>query len=227
MRHPGRSWQRTLVSVFSLLACGILAGCQPFAAWAGAPTPTRSPAGTPLFVDDFSKTPNGWGVNASQAAAVSYEQGGLRILVNEAHTDGWSVAGKKIKDVAITVTATRLAGPANNLIGVICRYQNRQNFYMLFVTSDGYYGIGQYQDNAYRLLGAEQLQYTSVIQPEQAQYQLKAICREDELALYLDDWKLMKVEDADYSEGDVGVIAGAYQTPGVDILFDDFIVSQP
>ncbi len=210
-----------------VLALIFLTACDSYAAWATAPTPTALPAGKPLFVDDFTKTPNGWGINSSKAVTVTYEQGGLRMLVNEAQTDGWSVAGKRFRDVTIEVKAERLAGPSNNLVGVICRYQDRGNFYLLFITSDGYYGIGKYAENSYRLLGADQLQYTSVIQPERSQYQIKAVCSENELMLYLDGWKLMEVEDDGFHEGDVGVIAGAYEEPGVDILFDYFVVSQP
>jgi hypothetical protein len=39
--------------------------------------------------------------------------------------------------------------------------------------------------------------------------------------------QLFEVTDSDFSSGDVGVIAGAYDTPGVEILFDNFAVLKP
>jgi hypothetical protein len=35
------------------------------------------------------------------------------------------------------------------------------------------------------------------------------------------------VEDADLDFGDVGLVVGNFSEPGVDILFDDFIVVKP
>lgn len=222
---------RVAASIFftwlSLLVTGLLSGCAQVRHWIVNSTPTAPAHGAVLFADDFSEIPNGWGVNVLPETAVSYEQGGLRILIREAQTDAWSVAGKDFSDAVVEVTARRLDGPDNNLIGLICRYQDRQNFYMLFVSSDGYYGIGLQEKNSYRLLGVEQLQYSPVIQASQAEYRVRAICQGSELVLYLGDWKLFEVTDDTFKDGDVGVIAGAYDTPGVDILFDDFSVSQP
>jgi len=33
--------------------------------------------------------------------------------------------------------------------------------------------------------------------------------------------------DSDLPAGDVGVVAGAFSEPGVDVLFDHFVVIQP
>jgi hypothetical protein len=34
-------------------------------------------------------------------------------------------------------------------------------------------------------------------------------------------------KDSDFKNGDVGLLAGAFTQPGVDVLFDHFIVLQP
>jgi hypothetical protein len=184
-------------------------------------------SGDILYQDDFTNVPSGWGTWDSDGAVVTYEQGGLRILVNQADYDFWSVAGHRFQDAVIGVDVHRIAGPADNDYGVICRYQDAKNFYMFLVSSDGYYGIGKIKNDEHSLIGIEQLQYTDRIKPEQKDYRLRADCIGDTLALYIDGAKLLEVHDSDFASGDVGVLAGAYTTPGVDILFDNFEVRQP
>ncbi len=208
-------------SILFFLLCSACTGLP------GAAQPTQPPAGTKLFADDFQNVPDGWGISTTSAAAVSYEYGGLRILVNQPNTDAWSVAGKRFADARVEALARKLDGPQNNLIGLICRYQDRGHFYIFFISSDGYYGIARYEDDSYSLIGADQLQYTSVIPRQDERYRLGAVCDGEELSLFVEDWRLMTVKDDAYSEGDVGVFAGVYETAGADILFDDFKVSQP
>ncbi len=198
-----------------------------------APLITREAAsqgiepGTVLFSDDFSKTPSGWGIWSSEGGMVEYQDGGLRVRVDDTFFDFWSVSGKNFTNVHVEVDATKLAGPEDNDYGVICRYVNKNNFYMLVASSDGYYGIAKVKDGQYSMLGSDQLQYSSVLLPGQATNHLRADCVGDELILYANGVKLIGVQDADFSSGDVGLVAGAYQVKGVDILFDNFVVKLP
>lgn len=212
---------------FLLTADFLLTACSALPVIGKAEQPTRMPTGAIIFTDDFSNVPNGWGISESSAAAVNYEREGLRILVGQSNTDAWSLAGKRFADAHLEVTAVKQDGPENNLIGLVCRYQDRGHFYLLFISSDGYYGIARYSEDSYTMIGADQLQYASVILREKQEYRLKADCDGDRLTLFVDDWRLQSVQDEAYSEGDVGVFAGVYAEPGVDILFDDFLVSQP
>jgi hypothetical protein len=49
----------------------------------------------------------------------------------------------------------------------------------------------------------------------------------DHLSLYVNGQILADVRDATFETGDVGLIAGTFTEPGVDIRFDDFVVHQP
>ena len=48
--------------------------------------------------------------------------------------------------------------------------------------------------------------------------------RPSTLTLYANDQKIISVTDSSFNGGDVGLIAKAYGTPGVDILFDNIMV---
>ncbi len=202
------------------------AACTPVAARQSSPGPVKS--GDILFSDDFSDPPSGWGIWARDGALVEYANNGLRILVNEPQYDFWSVAGLNFEDVQIEVDAAKIGGPDDNDFGIICRYQDKDNFYMLVVSNDGYYGIAKMSSGQYSMIGPQQLQYTgSAIASGQQRNHLRADCVGSQLSLYANGHKLMETEDEDFRSGDVGVIAGAYDVQGVDISFDNFVVKKP
>lgn len=184
-------------------------------------------AGDILFADDFSDPPSGWGIRNEEGAQVGYFANGLRFLIEKSHLDFWSVAGQEFQDVSIEVDAIKYAGPDNNDFGVICRYQDQNNFYMFVISSDGYYGIAKLKDGQYSMISSDKLQYSEVITQGQAVNHLRVDCVGDRLSLYANGRKLVETRDADFASGDVGLVAGAYQEKGVEILFDNFVVKKP
>lgn len=213
-----------LASLFLLVLLLFQSACTP----PDAPVAgDDSNAGTPLFSDDFSNPPSGWGTWNRGGATVEYHGGGLRILVTEKQFDFWSVAGQKFTDASITVDAIKLSGPDDNDFGIVCRYQDKDNFYMLVVSSDGYYGIAKMKDGSHSMIHADQLQYSDVIAKGQSLNKLRADCIGPDLVLYANGQKLVEARDEEFVSGDVGLIAGAYDIQGVDILFDNFVVIKP
>jgi len=219
--------EKTSVRLLLILGFGVilLQGCLP--ARGNVAPDLEQKAGSVIYADDFSDPPTGWGTWDRGGALVEYHDGGLRIRIDETHSDFWSVAGQDLADAQIQVDAAMLGGPSDNDFGIICRYQDRDNFYMLVISSDGYYGAAKLKNGLYSMIGVDQLQYSSVIAQGQATNRLRADCVGDALSLYVNGQKLIEVRDDDFLEGDVGLIAGSYTVKGVDILFDNFVVTQP
>jgi hypothetical protein len=71
------------------------------------------------------------------------------------------------------------------------------------------------------------LQPSKAIRLGTALNRLRADCVADRLTLYVNGEKLVEVQDTEFASGDVGLIAGTYQSAGTDIRFDNFIVYQP
>jgi hypothetical protein len=180
-----------------------------------------------LFKDDFSDPNSGWMQGADEFGKTEYSGGGFRILVTSDVTAKLSIPRLLFADVIIEVDASKVAGPDDNDYGVICRYQDENNFYFFEISSDGYYSIGKYKDDQLVLIGMEKMQTSDYIYQGQATNHLRAACVGSNLSLMVNGHLLAEVEDGDYSMGDVGLIAGTFETPGVDILFDNFKVFKP
>ncbi len=192
--------------------------------------PEPGNAGSPgkvLFQDDFTDLSSGWNRVKATKGESDYADGAYRIVVNEPNVDIWSKPGGDFRDVRMEVDAYKVGGDRDNRFGLICRAVDVNHFYTFIISSDGYYGIGIISGDEYRLLGAQALQPTDAIRKGSALNRIRADCVGDTLTMYVNEQELASVQDYTLTSGDVGLIAGTYDKPGTDILFDNFIVYQP
>jgi hypothetical protein len=184
-------------------------------------------SGAVLFSDDFSNPNSGWDTWSQNGSAVSYQNSTLRIFVNEPQYSYWSRPGRRYDDARIRVEATRVGGPEDNDMGIICRYKNEDNYYAFLISSDGYGGIIKVKDGQYHLLTGEALAFIESIKTGDATNTIGADCVGSTLGLLVNGVLAATAEDSDFTTGEIGLIAGTYDLPGVDVAFDNFVVLKP
>lgn len=199
-----------------------------------APTePTPLPSPTPdsgiLFEDDFSDTSSGWDRIDDEDGITDYYDGGYRILVNQDNRFFFANPGLTDlpNDVRIEVEATKLGGSDDNNFGIICRYQDTSNFYRIIVSSDGFAGIILVQDGTSTNLTGEGLVPFDSALAGNATNEIRVNCIGSTLTLFVNGEQVLTTQDSTFSNGDVGLFAGAFDIVGTDILFDNFIVTRP
>jgi hypothetical protein len=206
----------------ALLLVLFFTACQP----AVAVTPVLKGApGQVLYRDDFSNNTSGWDRVLNEGGIMDYDSGGYRILVRSARVNFWSTPPGNFEDVRIEADVTRLNGPLENRAGLLCRYQNG-NYYFFIISSDGYYAIGKFTNGQAILIGQEMMVASDAVHTEGVNH-LRAECIAENLAFYVNDTLLASTQDSELSSGGVGVLAGAFDQPGVDVLFQNFVVLQP
>ncbi len=184
-------------------------------------------AGRLLFQDDFSDAKSGWDSLINEDGITDYDNGQYRILVNTTNTDVWANPGLNFTNTIIEVDATKAGGDDNNDLGVICRYKDSNNFYFFVISSDGYYGIGKFKDGQQVLVGMESMPPTDAVRQGNATNHIQAECNGSTLRLVVNGQQLAETTDSDFTSGDAGLLAGSFENPGTDILFDNFIVREP
>ena len=196
-------------------------------ACASVPVPSVSPAksGDVLYQEAFEDNTTGWHRVSNDNGIMDYDGGGYRILVKQPKLNVWSTAEKNFGDVRIEADVIRLNGPEENRMGLMCRYQGG-DYYFFIISNDGYYAIGKFLGGMTLLLGQTELQPSDVIQKGSMNH-LRADCIGDKLTFYINFTEIASATDADLPSGDVGVLAGSFAEPGVDVLFDQFVVLQP
>ena len=210
---------------FVLLLVLTSLACQYTSPFVSTPTPVPQ-SGETLFFDDFTNSSTGWERFTSAEGTMDYDGSGYRFLVNALQANFWSTPGKSFKDVRLEVDVAKLSGPDENRIGLICRFVEN-NYYFFMVSSDGFYTIGKYIGGSAIQLGQSEMQYDESIHTGLAVNHLRADCKGSTLIFFVNGTPVAKAEDVDLTEGDVGLLAGTFAQPGVDVIFDNFVVLQP
>jgi hypothetical protein len=181
--------------------------------------------GDVLYQESFADNTSGWDRVKNDGGIMDYDSGGYRILVRQPGLNFWSTPGRNFGDVRVEADVTRLNGPDENRTGLICRYQHG-NYYFFIISNDGYYAIGKFVKRQIFLLGQSEMQKSDLIQSGSVNH-LHADCIGDTLTFYVNNTQVAATQDSDFATGDVGVLAGAFTEPGVDVLFQNFVVIQP
>jgi len=216
MKHKFHFMAILFVLTLAILACSL-----------GASDGEDTPATDVLFQDDFADSSSGWDSYSDSDGATDYVNGVYRIYINDTSTDYWANPGLDFTDTVIEVDATKVGGPDDNDLGLICRYQDVGNFYFFIISSDGYYAIGKVVDGSQELLGVDNMEYSDTIKQGNTTNHISADCVGSHLVLHVNGQKLGDVTDTAYTSGDVGLMAGTFDEPGTDIHFDNFVVKKP
>ena len=195
----------------------------------GAGAVTAKPISGVYFQDDFSNQASGWPQVRSDEGITDYENGIYRIFVNLENQDFFGTLDLALQsDVRLEVDAAKVGGSDDNYFGILCRYQDNNNFYQFLISSDGYVGILKVVDGSTQSIDGETLREHPAVNIGNAQNNIRADCIGDTFALYVNDQLISTAKDTTFmSGGKVGVFAGTYDTPGTDIHFDNFIVTLP
>jgi hypothetical protein len=215
---------KSLLLIFIFIV--VIAGCAVIPPINPVVEPAHS--GFTFFADDFSTPPNGWGTMGREGGEILFEYEGLVLKVITPNSLIWSINQPRYSDTRIDVDAVLLDGPVNDNFGVICRFLDNENFYGFLVTHDGYYGIFKMLNGEMVMPGTKaNLDFNEVIRQGGVVNHITAECSGKILRLTVNDTLVAEIQDNSFSEGQVGLIAGAYENAGVKVLFDNFKVTQP
>ncbi len=189
-------------------------------------TPKVNP-GEVLFQDDFSRPSSGWDRYEDETYKSDYEDEMYIINIQQQNTEAWALPGLSFEDVIINVESSKVAGPDDNVYGVICRYQDSENFTFFLISSDGYTGIGAYIDGEKELLSHPTLLPSDAVETDGGSNYLRAECVREQLRLMVNNQLVAQAVAQNVIMGDVGLIAGSYDKSGVKVRFDNFSTIQP
>ncbi len=181
-----------------------------------------------LFQDDFSDPSSGWDRVRNEDGIADYtDDSEYRFLINTTLVEHWANPGLNFGNIIVEVDATKAGGPDDNDFGLICRYQNMDNFYFFLISSDGFYAIGKMEAGEGTLIKPDQMYPSEAILQGETTNHLRAECVGSRLALVVNGELVVETEDNAFLEGDVGLMAGTSEEPGVDIRFDNLVVKEP
>ena len=206
-----------------LLACValLLSGCR-----SSLITDMVTQPGDRLFWDNFSDSSGNWTQVSGPSGSSGIANGAYQFQILSSQHEILASPGHTFRDVQVEADATRLAGPLKNLFGLVCRSANSENFYFFVISSDGYYGLGKVKNAQVTLLGQAMMAYSPAILQGNPNH-LRLDCIGETLKGIINGQVIAASKDADFSSGEVGLVAGAMDAPDVDVSFDNFVVYKP
>ena len=202
---------RQFVSIISIALVVVLGACG------GEQSP---------WSDDFSDAASGWEAESDSSAEVGYHEGVLRILVKSPNRLAWASARRELSDFHLAVEATQVAGPDDNEYGVLVRMQDADHFYRFSISGDGYFLVNKYDGQEWTVLGDDWSPSDAILQGT-ATNLLEVVCQGTAMIFRVNGAELTRVDDDDYSRGDVGLYAGSFFDSGVEVHFDNLVVTAP
>jgi hypothetical protein len=239
---PEHDWSKAItavggltVAVATLLTAlhtiGVIGnkGSAPTPAATSVPTPqvTETPTSQLLVLeDDFSNPKSGWDRGADPDAEWGYQGDDYRILVHATDMTAWTNTREHydLTNLVMVVEARRVAGPLDNQYGVIVRYQDRANFYLFTVSSDGLYAVQMLRDDNWQDL----VKWTpsAAIRQDEGTNVLRVEAQGPEMRFLVNSELLCVLQDSTIGSGSIGLAAGSFAEPEVEVRFDNLLVRQ-
>ena len=180
-----------------------------------------------LYRDDFSNPRSGWGMLTGDIGVAAYSNAAYRIYVKSPNVNLWAHPGLDFSAARVEADVLTAGGPSENRMGLICHMKDAANFYYFVISNDGYYGIGKVKAGKWSPLETKEMRPSSAILTGKQTNRLRADCAANLLMLYVNGHLVGSAADSDFTSGDVGILAGSFNTPGVDVYFDNFVVYKP
>lgn len=184
-----------------------------------------------IFQDDFSSASSGWPRQDEREAGFTtdYVNGRYRIHNPPPYPSTANAlvsAAGSTKDARVEVEAAVYTATHNsNSWGIICRARDDNNFYVMGIHNHGLSYVGKVKNNQYSALADGDP--SDAIRKIAATNHIRGECVGSKLALYVNGQKLVETNDTEFDSGQVGLFASYSTGLAVDVLFDNFSVSNP
>ena len=177
------------------------------------------------FSDDFD-TPNkgNWTIFNESAVVSEWRNGRFAFDFNEAMMTATSITNDlDLSDVVVQMEVYRVGDVIENDMGLVCRYQDQDNYYSMSFGNDDYVTIYKTVAGTWTAL------FNEFVDTDLSgdYHQMTISCIGTELSLFIDGNLMAKVNDSELSTGDVGLISGTYDSVPVVLEFDNFMVYTP
>lgn len=197
---------------------------------ATTPAPSPTTLAMPGFsnLTDFFMDPNsGWPEKRDGPDQWWYALNYYHIQVGTANNQvvipsGFSKANVTVLTSAMILEQTRVP---DAFYGVVCRFQNPDNFYFFDISHEGFYRIGKVLNGAISFLGMNTARPSASINTEEENL-IVVECRGNQFSLFVNDDLIQTVTDDSFDSGDAGLCAYVGDIPGIIAAFEYFIVEE-
>ncbi|MEW5868514.1 MAG: hypothetical protein AB1894_04510 [Chloroflexota bacterium] len=187
----------------------------------GVVTPTTlALPGFSNFTDNFNDPTSGWPVQTAGPNQWYYANDHFYLSVGNPDTQVVVTSGYNLGDGVVMAQVALAQEQPTSYYGVVCRFQDINNYYFFEIAFDGYYRIGKVWNGQMSLIVNPSLNSPAIDGRPGAYNQVAGHCRGNELSLFVNDIFVDKGYDNTFSAGQVGLSASTGSFPGLVAAFD-------
>jgi len=179
------------------------------------------PSGDVFFSDDFSDPSSGWYAATDSNGMTAYQNGEFVIEVTRTDYFIWSDINYIFDNIVMVVDARVINSVGDGDFGFICGILDNENFTVLEIAEDGYFAFWKYKNGEY--VSLVEWTYSDEI-ANGSPYTLGAFCGTQKLALAVNGSLLAEYVDPEFQPGRIGLAVGCFDTSGIKIGFDNFVL---
>lgn len=203
-------------------AAGWLAACSGDAAVA--------PQVNVLFADSFAPGEMGeWQLEGDALGQTAVLDEQLVIEINQPNTLQFTtLTAPTFSDFVLEVDVRQLRGDLQSSFGVLFRMQGPDQFYRFEITGGGQYMLERRNPDGGWTRFVDDWTEAPAINPGlNVVNRLKVTANGRNIAVYVNDIILQQISDNAYSSGNIALDAGAFAQAGLQVAFDNLVVSEP
>jgi hypothetical protein len=177
-----------------------------------------------VVVDTFADTSSGFETFTEQNGAARYRDGEFEIRLTAPRFVAVAESGAPpVSDVAVSAVIRNPSAARDAAFGVVCRFVDDDNYYLLGAGRDGFYAIVRWlNDESTVLTGGGQWTRSQDIQEDAPLYKVTGTCDGDRLTLRVNGREIDSVQDDALSFGKTGLFMQTFEAPAAVVRFDDF-----
>ena len=195
---------------FSLILLLLIAACQPAPMSMQERGPTRhvlTGNQRTLYTFDLPET---WDLfDLGDQAHFRLADGQLEAYVAADRGYIMTRNGVTHSDVIINATVRQTEGLSSSAYGVVCRADEHDNGYYFLISGSGEFTIAVGTEARNDLFQLVPWQYHSIIKKGFQPNEIRAVCVQDYLAMFINNVFVAESYDYEYTEGELGLVIGA------------------
>ncbi len=192
----------------------------PLAAQTPGPDVAQWRQGAPSVRETFRSDTGAWTVDTGRNPARFIADGTLVIQVADPDQLLWVPHNQTFADFYLEVDTAHVEGPLDNLIGIVFRLQDNQNFYLFAISSDGMFSAGKYVGDKWQSL-VEWQPADAIETGEGSENRIGLLAVGDQIVFLINNEELARVQDRTFTKGKIGLLAGSNVEGGVVVAFDN------
>lgn len=189
----------------------------------------KLPSGV-YYQDDFSADNGTWLLESDLDATASITNGRLTLSIDSPNLIAWAeLKEQTFDDFVLEIDASQVGGPDNNSYGIIFRMKDPSSYYRFDISGDGYYALTRRDptDGGSWVWMTGDWLVSEAINRGPSSNHIKIVAQGDQFEFWINGEMITTIQDGAYRTGSIGLEAGSFHESGVQVAFDNLVISKP